>query len=160
MTQRFRAGSATVSNGDAIKVQVSSSNSYDTTKNVILKIGSMTDTFSITTKSKEKPSTQTRASGFYLPPASTGNPLFISEHFAGSGVCAKCHDNTMDDANKEVSIQKELVSDDDGKCRARSVLESTSAQRNTPKSPNLMKSISDKRTRCHAPMANAEAEIF
>jgi hypothetical protein len=155
----FRAGSATVSNGDAIKVQVSSSNSYDTTKNVILKIGSITDTFSITTKSKEKPSTQTPASGFYLPPASTGNPLFVSEHFAGSGVCAKCHDNIMDDANKEVSIQKDWSATMMANA-ARDPFWKAQVRSEIRRNPQLNEIISDKCTRCHAPMANAEAKFF
>ena len=258
----FRTVSTTVSNTNTVKVQGTSSNLYGTTKNVVLKIGGVIDTFSITTKSQKAPSpttptitttqnpfsfiTQTdvalntaissntitvsginvaatisisggsyainngaftttagainngdtvtlkiisaptpstitkatltignisntfsvisvkplvSASGFYLPPASTGNPAFLSEHFSGSQVCANCHDNIIDDTSKDVSIQKDWSSTMMANA-ARDPLWKAKVRSEILRNPQLIEAISDKCTRCHAPMASFEAKSY
>jgi hypothetical protein len=99
------------------------------------------------------------ASGFYLPAASTGDPLFLSEHFSGSGVCAKCHDDIIDDTGKDVSIQKDWSSTMMANA-TRDPLWKAKVRSEILRNPQLTEAISDKCTRCHAPMANFEAKSY
>ncbi len=99
------------------------------------------------------------ASGFYLPPASTGNPAFLSEHFSGSQVCANCHDNIIDDTSKDVSIQKDWSSTMMANA-ARDPLWKAKVRSEILRNPQLIEAISDKCTRCHAPMASFEAKSY
>ena len=107
------------------------------------------DTFSVT------PLTNSTGD-FLLPPASTGNPAFISEHFSGSANCTMCHNGLSDQNGLDVSIETDWSStmmanstrDPFWHAKVRSELN---------RNPQLASVINDKCSRCHAPMANFEA---
>lgn len=94
---------------------------------------------------------------FSLPPASSGDSGFQSTHFAGSNNCVQCHDGITDEAGNDVSIVREwsastmanATRDPFWKAKVRSELN---------RNPGLSEVINDKCSRCHAPMANVEAD--
>jgi hypothetical protein len=88
--------------------------------------------------------------------ASPGRSSFRSKHFSGSGICAQCHNNIVDETNTDVSIvdawettmMANATKDPFWQAKVRSELNRT---------PSLTEVINDTCTRCHAPMANEEA---
>lgn len=145
----FTNSTGTVSNGASVQVKVTSSTAYSTATQATLTIGGVSDTFSVTTLAG--------TGGFVLPPASGGNPAFVSEHFSGSSNCTMCHNNLTDGSGKDVSIETDWSStmmansarDPFWRAKVRSELN---------RNPQLSSVINDKCTRCHAPMANFEAK--
>jgi len=90
------------------------------------------------------------------PGASTGDPQFVTETFAGSGNCVWCHNNIYDQQGRDVSIGDDWSStmmanasrDPFWRAKVRSELN---------RHPELAEVIADKCSRCHAPMANETA---
>ncbi len=90
-------------------------------------------------------------------PASSGDPAFTTSHFSGSQNCAMCHNGIVDNQNKDVSIVTDWSStmmanaskDPFWRAKVRSEMSSH---------PELQGVINDKCTKCHAPMANAQAK--
>jgi len=87
---------------------------------------------------------------------------FTSVHFSGSGNCSMCHNGLYDASGKDVSIETDWSSammanstrDPLWKAKLRSEL-----NRN-PLLAETIKTINNKCTRCHAPMANYEADFL
>ena len=88
--------------------------------------------------------------------ASPGRTSFKSKHFSGSGICAQCHNDIVDEAGTDVSIvsawettmMANATKDPYWQAKVRSELNRTPSQTDV---------INDTCTRCHAPMANEEA---
>ncbi len=81
------------------------------------------------------------------------NPLFIGDHYQGSGTCALCHGGLTDSKGKPVSINNDWSNS----MMANAVrdpywLAKVAAE--LKRNPQLEDVINDKCTRCHAPMAN------
>jgi hypothetical protein len=146
----YVATAGSVNNGDTVTVRLMSSSAYATAAQAVLTIGGVSDTFSVTTAANT-------SGGFLLPPASSGDPAFTSEHFSGSANCTMCHNGLTDQNGKDVSIETDWSStmmansarDPFWRAKVRSELN---------RNPQLSSVINDKCTRCHAPMANFEAK--
>ena len=86
----------------------------------------------------------------------TSNHDFTSKHFSGSENCAFCHNNITDENDDDVSIEtvwsSTMMANSTRDPLWRAKVE-TEIQRN----PKHKKLLTDKCTRCHAPMANVEA---
>lgn len=149
----FTTAAGTINNGNSVAVRLTASASNSTVSNAILTIGGVSDTFSVTTVAA------TNAGGFYSPPASSGNPSFISEHFSGSANCTMCHNNIVDGTSKDVSIETDWSSTMMANA-ARDPLWKAKVRSELNRHPLLTDVINDKCTRCHAPMANFEAKSF
>lgn len=147
----FTTSAGTVANGNTVAVKVTSAATNGTVSNAMLTIGGVSDTFSVTTVAS--------TGGFLLPPQSTGSQSFTSEHFMGAQVCSNCHDGLTDNTGKDVSIQKDWSATMMGNS-ARDPLWKAKVRSELTRAPNLTDVISDKCTRCHAPMANFEAKSF
>jgi len=149
----YVATAGSVKNGDSITLRVISSNNYSTAINVVLTIGGVSDTFSVTTQANGSVS----STGFQLAPASSGDPSFTSTHFSGSANCTMCHNGLSDSSGNDVSIETDWAAtmmansarDPFWRAKVRSELN---------RNPHLADVINDKCTRCHAPMANFEAK--
>jgi len=91
-------------------------------------------------------------------PATIHNADFRSTHFAGSAVCASCHNDLTDAAAANVSIESDwstsmmALSARDPFYRAKAASE---IQRN----PQIKDILDDTCSRCHMPMANVEARF-
>lgn len=91
-----------------------------------------------------------------MPGNSTGDPQFTSDTFVGSGNCVWCHNNIYDEYGRDVSIGRDWSStmmanasrDPFWRAKVRSELN---------RHPELAEVITDKCSRCHAPMANEMA---
>ncbi|MGR8941015.1 MAG: hypothetical protein ACU83P_05430, partial [Gammaproteobacteria bacterium] len=146
----YVATAGSVNHGDTVTVRLMSSSAYATAAQAVLTIGGVSDTFSVTTAANT-------GGDFLLPPASSGNPAFTSEHFSGSANCTMCHNGLTDQNGKDVSIETDWSStmmansarDPFWRAKVRSELN---------RNPQLSSVINDKCTRCHAPMANFEAK--
>ena len=116
------------------------------------------------------------AQAFENPPASAGNPAFYLPsttggiaHFAGSTHCANCHDSTtynggngsplayLDNNGKDVSIRRAWGATMMANS-ARDPLWRAKVKSELNQHPELSKQINDTCTKCHAPMANADAK--
>lgn len=90
-------------------------------------------------------------------PADAGDPTFTTSHFSGSQNCAMCHNGIVDNQGKDVSIITDWSStmmanssrDPFWRAKVRSELS---------RHPQLQSVINDKCSKCHAPMANAQAK--
>jgi len=107
------------------------------------------------------------AGGGTLPSLATSNKTFNDVHFAGSGLCADCHDN---DLNQPIEERVMVVNTDAGFLKDVSIRAAweTSTMANSARDPywhavvaneldlfpNLAEKINDDCTVCHAPMAN------
>src|SRR5690606_37803972 len=76
---------------------------------------------------------------------------------SGSGNCVMCHNNLTDAQGKDVSIEKDWSSSMMANS-ARDPLWRAKVRSELNRNPQLANVISDKCTRCHAPMANFEAK--
>ena len=81
------------------------------------------------------------------------DPLFRDDHYQGSGTCALCHGGLTDGKGKSISINNDWSNS----MMANAVrdpywLAKVAAE--LKRNPHLEEEISDKCTRCHAPMAN------
>ena len=144
---KFSSTPGTVKNGDKVAVAVISASTHSTPANAILTIGELSDTFTATTL----------WNGYYSPAASPGSPLFSSEHFRGSEVCAACHNGINDSSGNDVSIVTDWSSTMMANS-ARDPLWKAKVRSEINRNPQLTDVINDKCTRCHAPMANFEAK--
>jgi hypothetical protein len=89
--------------------------------------------------------------------SATGNPNFTGPHFSGSENCASCHNNLSDTSGNDVSIidawetsmMANATRDPYWRAKVASELD---------RAPHLSDVINDKCSRCHAPMANVQAE--
>lgn len=139
-----------VVNGNTVNIRQTASSSYLTTTNTNLTVGSVSDTFSITTIAEP-------TSSFQLAPQPAGDAIFSTEHFSGSNNCTQCHNNLTDNQGKDVAIEKDWSAtmmanstrDPFWKAKVRTELN---------RNPHLADVINDKCSRCHAPMANFEAK--
>ncbi len=94
--------------------------------------------------------------GMASAPISTGDANFVSDQFLGSGVCAGCHDGIRDAAGNDVSLRRDWAPTMMANS-ARDPFWRAKVQSELTRTPALAAAISDKCTRCHAPMANVEA---
>ena len=147
----YRTSKTTILNGATVSIKQTSSKLNSTKKDAVLSIGNVKDTFSVTTVAS--------TNGFVLPPQSEGDSSFSSEHFKGASICATCHDGLTDNTGKDVSIQKDWSATMMGNA-ARDPLWKAYVRSEINRAPHLVDVISDKCTRCHAPMANFEAKSY
>ncbi|WAK02567.1 multiheme c-type cytochrome [Methylobacter sp. YRD-M1] len=145
----FTSAAGSINNGDSVRVQLTSSSQYSTQTTATLTIGGVQGAFQVTTLAD--------AGGFLLEPASGGDPNFTSTHFSGSGNCLMCHNNLTDAQGKDVSIETDWSSTMMANS-ARDPLWRAKVRSELNRNPQLAGVISDKCTRCHAPMANFEAK--
>ncbi|WP_051299931.1 autotransporter outer membrane beta-barrel domain-containing protein [Methylobacter luteus] len=145
----FTSAAGSLNNGDSVRVQLTSSSQYSTQTTATLTIGGVQGVFQVTTLAD--------AGGFLLEPASGGDPNFTSTHFSGSGNCLMCHNNLTDAQGKDVSIETDWSSTMMANS-ARDPLWRAKVRSELNRNPQLADVISDKCTRCHAPMANFEAK--
>lgn len=144
----FVAKDGTVKVGDSVRLQLTTSNRNNTMTQVSLSIGGVSESFSATT-----------VPSFALAAASPGNPQFQAEDFLGSGQCSGCHNGLRDQNGQDVSIETDWSStmmanasrDPYWRAKVRDELNHN---------PNLADVISDKCTRCHAPIANVESHEY
>ncbi|MCQ8127450.1 DUF642 domain-containing protein [Methylomonas rivi] len=90
-------------------------------------------------------------------PADAGDPAFSSSHFSGSQNCAMCHNGIVDNQSKDVSI----VTDWSSTMMANSSRDPfwrAKVRSEMARHPELQGVINDKCSKCHAPMANAQAK--
>lgn len=90
-------------------------------------------------------------------PADGGDPTFSTSHFSGSQNCAMCHNGIVDHQNKDVSI----ITDWSSTMMANSARDPfwrAKVRSQIARYPQLEAVINDKCSKCHAPMANAEAK--
>ncbi len=90
-------------------------------------------------------------------PADAGDPAFITSHFSGSQNCAMCHNGIVDNQTKDVSI----VTDWSSTMMANSSRDPfwrAKVRSEMSRHPELQTVINDKCSKCHAPMANAQAK--
>ena len=145
----FTSAAGSINNGDSVRVRLTSSAQYSMQTAVTLTIGGVQGAFQVTTLAD--------AGGFLLEPASGGDPNFTSTHFSGSGNCLMCHNNLTDAQGKDVSIETDWSSTMMANS-ARDPLWRAKVRSELNRNPQLADVISDKCTRCHAPMANFEAK--
>ena len=90
--------------------------------------------------------------------AQVSDDTFESTHFSGSGNCGRCHDGISDQWGEDVSIRREwsatLMANS-----ARDPYWLAKVASEIQRNPDLAAVIEDKCTRCHAPMANVQAQI-
>ena len=90
-------------------------------------------------------------------PVTSNNATFTSTHFAGSAVCASCHNGLNDAQGTDVSIESDwstsLMANS-----ARDPFWRAKLASEIKRNPQLETVLSDKCSRCHAPMANVEAK--
>ena len=94
--------------------------------------------------------------------AEVANPRFVSAHFSGSQNCADCHNrygsaSLLDENGKDLSIE-EAWSGSMMANAARDPLWRAKVATELKRNPHLSDVINDKCSRCHAPMANYEAQ--
>lgn len=148
----FTTSAGTVTNGNTVAVRLTTAATAGTTSTATLTIGGVNGAFSATT--------QAAVNGFLLPPQSTGSQSFTSEHFMGAQVCSNCHDGITDTiTGKDVAIQKDWSATMMANA-GRDPLWKAKVRSELTRAPQLTDVISDKCTRCHAPMANFEAKSF
>lgn len=88
-------------------------------------------------------------------PATAELPTFNGKIFAGSGLCASCHNNLKDINKKNVGI----VKDESGSMMAHAFVDPlwrAKVRTEIARNPHLTDVIVKKCTSCHAPMANVE----
>ncbi len=87
----------------------------------------------------------------------TGDPEFTGQHFSGSENCAGCHNDMIDNTGKDVSIvdawETSMMANS-----ARDPYWRAKVASELYRHPHLSDVINDKCSRCHAPMANVQAE--
>jgi hypothetical protein len=148
----FVTATGTVNNGNTVAIKVTTAGTNGTTTNATLTVGGISDIFSATTVAA--------TSGFLLPAQSTGSQSFTSEHFMGAQVCSNCHNGLTDTiTGKDVAIQKDWSATMMANS-ARDPLWKAKVRSEINRAPHLTDVISDKCTRCHAPMANFEAKSY
>lgn len=114
-----------------------------------------------------EPGTPLPAGSGTLPSLATSNKTFNDVHFAGSGLCADCHDNNM---SQPIEDRVMVVNTDAGLLKDVSIRSAweTSTMANSARDPywhavvaseldlfpDLSEKINDECTVCHAPMAN------
>lgn len=94
---------------------------------------------------------------FVGDPADPGDPAFTTSHFSGSQNCAMCHNGIVDNQNKDVSI----ITDWSSTMMANSSRDPfwrAKVRSEMARHPELQTVINDKCSKCHAPMANAQAK--
>ncbi|GAB4257310.1 MAG: hypothetical protein Kow0065_06490 [Methylomicrobium sp.] len=145
----FVATAGQVNANDSVRVRLLASTEYDVTTLATLTIGGVSGSFQVTTKANSN-------GAFFLPPASSGNPAFTSEHFSGSNNCTMCHNGLTDQNGQDASIETDWSSTMMANS-ARDPLWKAKVRSELNRNPHLADVINDKCTRCHAPMANFEA---
>jgi len=86
------------------------------------------------------------------------NTSFNSYHFSGSGNCATCHNGISDAQGNDVSIERAWSSTMMANA-TKDPLWKAKVKSEINRNPQLEGVISDKCTKCHAPMANTEAHF-
>jgi len=85
-----------------------------------------------------------------------GNAMFVGEHYSGSGTCAECHNGLTDNQGIDISIVKAWSTSMMANA-ARDPYWKAKVAAELRRNPHLSDTISDKCSRCHAPMANDSA---
>jgi hypothetical protein len=83
---------------------------------------------------------------------------FTTEHFTGSGACARCHNGLTDSTGADVSLQTSWS----GSVMRFAFIDPlwrAKVRTEVLRAPNLQNIVEDKCGRCHAPMANVEAKF-
>ncbi|ATG91951.1 dockerin type I domain-containing protein [Methylomonas koyamae] len=93
---------------------------------------------------------------FVGDPADAGDPTFTTSHFSGSQNCAMCHNGIVDNQNKDVSIITDWSSTMMANA-SRDPFWRAKVRSEMARHPELQGVINDKCSKCHAPMANAQA---
>ena len=91
-------------------------------------------------------------------PMPVSNAAFRSTHFAGSAVCASCHNNLSDDTAADVSIESDWSTSMMAQS-ARDPFYRAKVASEMQRNPQLKDVLDNKCSRCHAPMANVEAKF-
>ena len=86
------------------------------------------------------------------------NAAFRSTHFAGSAVCASCHNNLRDATAADVSIESDWSTSMMAQS-ARDPFYRAKVASEMQRNPQFEDVLGDKCSRCHAPMANVEAKF-
>lgn len=94
---------------------------------------------------------------FIGDPAASGDPTFTTSHFSGSQNCAMCHNGIVDNQSKDVSIVTDWSSTMMANA-SRDPFWRAKVRSEIAKHPQLQSVINDKCSKCHAPMANAQAK--
>lgn len=145
----FLKNNAYINNGDKITVRLFSSPIHNTITQAILTIGTIQGAFSISTRKS--------IDNFFLPETSSGDPGFFSTYFQGDVACARCHNNLVDARGNDVAIQQDWSATMMANA-SRDPLWKAKVRSELNRNPQLASVINDKCTRCHAPMANFEAQ--
>ncbi len=90
-------------------------------------------------------------------PASSGDTAFTTTHFSGSENCAFCHNGIIDKNGADVSITTDWSSSMMANA-TRDPFWRAKVRSETARHPELESVINDKCTKCHAPMAHAQAK--
>lgn len=90
-------------------------------------------------------------------PIVTSDNSFRSTHFSGSGNCAQCHNGLTDAAGNDVSIEADWSTSMMANA-TRDPFWRAKVASEIHRNPDLKPVIEEKCTRCHAPMANVEAD--
>jgi hypothetical protein len=90
-------------------------------------------------------------------PADAGDPAFSTSHFSGSQNCAMCHNGLVDNQSKDVSIVTDWSSTMMANA-SRDPFWRAKVRSEMARHPELQGVINDKCSKCHAPMANAQAK--
>ena len=91
-------------------------------------------------------------------PMPVSDAAFRSTHFAGSAVCADCHNGLTDAVGADVSIESDWSTSMMANS-ARDPFYRAKAASEIKRNPELEDVLADKCSRCHAPMANVEAKF-
>jgi hypothetical protein len=91
-------------------------------------------------------------------PMPVSNAAFRSTHFAGSAVCASCHNNLSDATAADVSIESDWSTSMMAQS-ARDPFYRAKVASEMQRNPQLKDVLDTKCSRCHAPMANVEAKF-
>jgi len=97
-------------------------------------------------------------SSFTIQALPTGDAAFVSSHFSGSAVCADCHNGLRDSDGTDVSLE----SDWETSMMANAAIDpfwQAKVASEMKRNPSLEHDLQQTCTRCHAPMANVEAEL-
>jgi len=91
-----------------------------------------------------------------LPSTPLADENFLGDHFSGSGSCAVCHNNIVDDTDTDRSIGTAWETSSMANS-ARDPYWRAKSAATIKNHPDLVDKVNDTCTRCHAPMANEAA---
>jgi len=87
-----------------------------------------------------------------------GDKSFVSDHFSGSATCAECHNGLRDSDGTDVSIESDWKTSMMANAAIDPFWQAKVASE-MKRNPSLEHELQHVCTRCHAPMANVEADL-